>query len=153
MSGYIPAYPWANGRASGLSFTAARFLDELDSMGDYVEGFVGGGLSIESPGTVTTDQTLNMSDKQECLWVATLGASGLKFNIIGMAAGDSVTLVLKQDGVGGRGLAPSGLPAAKWDDGALPTSSLAAGAIDIRGFFSDGVDVYGFDSGTGMASV
>lgn len=147
MSGYIPAYPWANGRASGLSFTAERFLDELDNMGDYVEGFVGGGLSIVSPGTVTTNQTLDMSSRQECLWVLTLGAN-ITTNIVGMAAGDSVTLVLKQDGVGGRTVT---LPTALWDDGAIPTGSTNSNAKDIRGFFSDGTSTYGFDSGTGMA--
>lgn len=148
MSGYTPLYPWANGRASGLSLNATRFLGELDHMGDYVEGFVGGGLSIVSPGTVTTNQTLDMSSRQECLWVVTMGAS-IKFDIVGMAAGDSVTLVIKQDAVGGRVV--NQLPVAKWDDGAIPTGSTAANAIDIRGFFSDGTFVYGFDSGTGMA--
>lgn len=147
MSGLVPVYPWSNGRASGLSFTAQRFLDELDNVGDYVEGFVGGGLSIVSPGTVNTPQTLDMSDKQECLWVVTISGD-VKFNIVGMAAGDSVTLVIKQDGVGGR---IATLPTALWDDGAIPTGSTSANAKDIRGFFSDGTSIYGFDSGTGMA--
>lgn len=148
MSGYTPLYAWANGRASGLSLNATRFLGELDHMGDYVEGLAGGALSIVSPGTVTSNQTLDMTSRQECLWVVTLGASDLKLNIVGMGAGKSVTLVVKQDSVGSRSYA---LPTAKWDDAAIPTGTSIPGGIDIRGFFHDGVDTFGFDSGTGMA--
>lgn len=147
MSGYVPAFPWADGRASGLSLNATRLLAELDNIGDYVEAQAGGALSIVSPGTVTTNQTLDMTARQECLWVVTLGAN-IKLDIVGMAAGDSVTLVVKQDGVGGRTYT---LPTALWDDGAIPAGSTGANAKDIRGFFSDGTSTYGFDSGTGMA--
>lgn len=147
MSGYIPAYPWANGRASGLSLNATRFLTELDNMGDYVEGLAGGALSVLNEGTTSGVKTLDMSNRQECLWIATIN-NLTAFQIIGMAAGDSVTLVVKQDAVGNRGYT---LPSAYWDDGAVPTGSTGANAKDIRGFFSDGTFMYAFDSGTGMA--
>lgn len=116
-------------------------------MGDYVEGLAGGALSVVSPGTVAADQTLDMSGRQECLWVVTLGGN-IKFSIVGMAAGDSVTLVVKQDAVGSRAYT---LPTALWDDGVIPTGTTLANGKDIRGFFSDGTSTYGFDSGTGMA--
>jgi hypothetical protein len=148
MSNYVPAIAWVNGRAGGTRLNAQNILAELDNLGDYVETMAGGALSIVSPGTVTTNQTLNMNGRQECLWILTLGAN-IKIDIIGMAAGDSVTLVIKQDAVGGRLVAQ--LPTAKWDDGVIPGTTTTPNAIDIRGFFSDGVNVYGFDSGTGMA--
>ncbi len=147
MSGYTPLYPWANGRASGLSLNATRFLGELDHMGDYVEALAGGALSIVSPGTVTTDQTLDMTSRQECLWIVTLGGD-VKLEITGWGAGDSVTLVVKQDATGGRSVQ---LPSALWEGGAIPTTTPNANAKDIRGFFSDGTSAYGFDSGTNMA--
>lgn len=148
MSGYTPLLPWANGRASGVPLNSTNFLAEFDHMGDYVEGFVGGGLSIVSPGTVVTNQTLDMSTRQECLWVVTLGADPIKLEIVGWAAGDSVTLVVKQDATGGW---TATLPTALWEGGAIPTQTLAANSKDVRGFFSDGTSVYGFDSGSNMA--
>lgn len=154
MSNYIPTRPWANGRANGINarLNAQAFLAELDNMGDYVEGLAGGALSVQNEGTITTDRTLNMNGRQEVLWIVTLGASGPKLRIVGMSAGNSVTLVIKQDGVGSRGLGINGLPSAYWDDGVVPSQTLSPFGIDIRGFFSDGTITYGFDSGTGMAA-
>lgn len=151
MSGYTPIVPWANGRDAAVPtrLNAANILAELDHMGDYVEGLAGGQLAVVNSGTVTTNQTLNMSILQEALWIVTLGATGLTLEITGWSAGKAATLVVKQDASGNRVLA--GLPTAKWEGGAIPSGSTGSNAIDIRAFFNDGTNTYGFESGTGMA--
>lgn len=151
MSGYTPIVPWANGRDAAVPtrLNAANILAELDHMGDYVEGLAGGQLAIVNAGTVTTDQTLSMTNYQEVLWEVTLGASGLKLEISNWSPGKSVTLIINQDATGGRTLAQ--LPTAKWEGGAIPTGSTGSGAIDIRAFFRGINWTFGFESGTGFA--
>lgn len=139
---------WQNGREGGTRINAESLEDMEARLAAYTDAQAGGGLDVVVTGTVTLNQTLDMTNRTECLWVVTLGGN-LKLEIVGWSAGDSVTLVVKQDAVGNREVLD--LPTALWDDGAIPGGSALPNAVDIRGFFSDGVSVYGFDSGTGMA--
>lgn len=64
-------------------------------------------------------------------------------------AGQSFTLVLRQDGTGSRTITwPSEV---KWDGGTTPTLTTTASAVDILGFFcADGINWFGFVSGQNM---
>lgn len=150
MSGYETLFNWQNGRdPTHPRINAQNIRDEFDHMGDYVEGLAGGSLAIVSPGTVTTNQTLDMTNFQEVIWAVTLGATDLKLEISSWSPGKSVTLIVKQDATGSRVLLS--LPTAKWEGGAIPVGSTAANAIDIRAFFRGVTETFGFESGTGMA--
>ncbi len=64
-------------------------------------------------------------------------------------AGQSFTLILKQDGTGSRTV--TWPDTVKWNGGVDPTLTTTASGVDILGFFtSDGTNWYGFVSGQDM---
>lgn len=142
---------WMNGRENGA---AARLnATEMNLLETRIEAAIGtgtsGGVEVVNAGSITTDTTLPMGTHQDVLWFVTLGAAGLKLEISGWTTGKSVTLVIQQDGTGGRTLAS--LPTARWDGTTgIPTASLGANAIDVRTFFRGVSDTFGFDSGSNM---
>ncbi len=93
--------------------------------------------SLTSSSTITVDCGLAPVHK------VTL-ASNTQFNISSLATGQSVTLIIVQDGGGGNtaSFGTDGSTAVKFPGGA-PTLSTAGNAIDIVTVFNDGTNFYG----------
>ena len=66
-------------------------------------------------------------------------------------AGQSFTLILRQDGTGSRTITWP-ITIIKWASGTAPTLTTAINAVDILGFFcADGTNWFGFISGQNMS--
>jgi hypothetical protein len=89
----------------------------------------------------TTSGSITLDGSVAPSWTATLNGTLTLSNstFTNYASGASVTLIITQDGTGGRTLSTSQI---KWA-GAVNTLSTAAGAIDIANFYYDGTTWYG----------
>jgi hypothetical protein len=98
------------------------YRDKIQALGT-TSGSITLNGNVAPSWTITLDNTLTLSNS----------------TFTNYASGASVTLIITQDGTGGRTLSTSQI---KWA-GASSTLSTAAGAIDIANFYYDGTTWYG----------
>ena len=116
----------------GIGTTAP--VAKLDVVGDYREGVV----------TANTGTAYTISTATGTLQILTL-TGNCTFTFPTAVAGESFTLLLKQDGTGSRTVT---WPAAvKWPGGTAPTITSTASKLDKYIFTSDGTNWYGSDAG------
>jgi len=89
----------------------------------------------------TTSGSITLDGNVAPSWTATLNGTLTLSNstFTNYASGSSVTLIITQDGTGGRTLSTSQI---KWAGG-VSTLSTAPGSVDIANFYYDGTTWYG----------
>jgi hypothetical protein len=121
----------------GLGVTSPQAM--FDLAGDYKEGVV-----TANTGTAYTINTANGT-----LQILTL-TGNCTFTFPTAIAGESFTLLLRQDGTGGRTVTwPS---AVRWPGGTAPTITSTASQTDKYIFTSDGTRWYGSNAGQAYAA-
>ncbi|CAB4136480.1 hypothetical protein UFOVP312_1, partial [uncultured Caudovirales phage] len=119
----------------GVSSPVARF----DLGGDYKEGVV----------TANTGTAYTINTATGTLQILTL-TGNCTFTFPALVAGESFTLLLRQDGTGGRTVT---WPAAvRWPGGTAPTITATANQTDKYVFTSDGTRWYGSNAGQAYAA-
>tara|TARA_Y100001937_G_C7052686_1_gene299892 strand:- start:226 stop:720 length:495 start_codon:yes stop_codon:yes gene_type:complete len=91
--------------------------------------------------TLTDGATINWNLATQQVCIVTLGGNRSLAAPTNQQAGGVYTIVIKQDGTGGRTLAFDS--AYKFPDGSAPTITTTANAVDIVSFISDGSNMLG----------
>lgn len=142
---------------SGSGLTADNVQDAIDeiasgSLGDYVTTNEGGGEVLSTVAASGSTETIDLTDGN--VHDVTLTAD-CTFTFASVTAGRarSFTLVLRQDGTGGRDVTWPG--SVVWADGTPPTLDQTASTVAVLTFFTlDGGTVwFGFVAGGGGAAV
>ena len=125
--------------APGAVFTGSYIIQVIAASGAVVGGGSGGGTAgaggILNYGAMTGTVVLDWGTNRVVKATLT-GATTLSFDVLASLVADRTTLILSQDGQGGRLLTwGSGI---KWSNGFQPDGTLTAGAADLYEFVWDG---------------
>jgi hypothetical protein len=115
--------------AVGGSFTAGTYT-----------GVASGGTLFTPRNVVTGTGTINLDFALGNIQQCTFGAGNATFTFSNIPNSAHITIVIIQDGTGGRTLTWPGT--AKFIGGVAPTLSAGANARDIINFYSDGTNIY-----------
>jgi hypothetical protein len=129
--------------AATANSTDATLLARANHTGTQAASTITGSFAQVSQ----TQQTL--TDGASIAWnmasggnaTVTLGGARALANPTNLTAGTTYTLIVKQDGTGGRTLTYGATY--KWTFGTAPTLSTAINAIDVLTFYYDGTNLYG----------
>lgn len=143
--------PPADGGTGGGGLTDHGALGGLadDDHSAYVTVLGGGGETVNTVAATGASETIDLGLGN--VHDFTLTAATVTLSLSGSTAGvsDSVTVVLRQDGTGGRLVTWPG--AVSWPGGTTPVLGTAANAIDVFTLFTlnGGTNWYGFHANSG----
>jgi len=118
---------------------AQFIINDNNAAGTYT-GIAKGGTVFTPRNVVTGTGTQNLDFSLGNIQQFTFGAGNATFTFSNIPNSAKLTIVIIQDGTGGRTLTWPGT--AKFIGGVAPTLSAGAGARDIINFYSDGTNIY-----------